>query len=56
MTERLLRLAPNRAETHLWAGETYRMIALGDAGLAAKLVEYKNSLAAKVEAAAAKLK
>lgn len=30
LTERLLRLAPNRAETHLWAGETYRMIALAE--------------------------
>ncbi|RIK81317.1 MAG: hypothetical protein DCC68_09025 [Planctomycetota bacterium] len=28
LTERLLRLAPRRAEAHLWAGETYRMIAL----------------------------
>ena len=32
-----------------------QMIALGDAGLAAKLVEYKKSLAEKVEAAAARL-
>jgi tetratricopeptide (TPR) repeat protein len=30
LTQRLLRLSPNRAETHLWAGETYRMIALAD--------------------------
>lgn len=30
LVQRLLRLAPNRAETHLWAGETYRMIALAD--------------------------
>jgi hypothetical protein len=34
LTERLLRLAPNRAETHLWAGETYRMIALADEAIA----------------------
>ena len=33
-----------------------QMIALGDASLAAKLVQYKETLAAKVEAAALKLK
>jgi phosphoribosylamine--glycine ligase len=33
-----------------------QMIALGDAGIAAKLVQYKEKLAAKVEAAAARLK
>jgi len=33
-----------------------QMLALADAGLAAKLVEYKKKLEAKVEAAAAKLK
>ncbi|MEX2187898.1 MAG: sulfotransferase [Pirellulales bacterium] len=30
LTERLLRLAPNRADLHLRAGETYRMISLAD--------------------------
>ncbi len=30
LTKRLLHLAPNRAAAHVWAGETYRMISLGD--------------------------